>query len=142
MIIRRLLKNDLGKLAGLYEQFWNETSDISEMGRQFDLMDKENTHILLVAEDDGSLLGAVMGIICRELYGDCRPFLVVENMIVDQERRRQGIGYALLTELERLAKQRDCTQMILVTEVERKDACGFYENYGFALQNKGFKKKI
>lgn len=83
-----------------------------------------------------------MGIVCRELYGDCRPFLVVENMIINKQHQRKGIGHLLLLELEKYAKIQNCTQMILVTEKDRLDACGFYEKYGFSKNNKGYKKKI
>jgi hypothetical protein len=33
-----------------------------------------------------------MGILCEELYGQCRPFMAVEDVIVDQAHRRRGIG--------------------------------------------------
>ena len=142
MKIRKLEKNDMKRLAGLYEQFWHETSDVSKMEAQFDVLERENSHIILGAEEEGVLIGSVMGVICKELYGDCRPFLVIENMIVDGAGRRKGVGSALLSEMEKQAKERHCTQMILVTEIERSDACGFYEAFGFQKNNKGYKKKL
>lgn len=142
MKIRKLEKNDMKRLAGLYEQFWHETSDVSKMEAQFDVLERENSHIILGAEEEGVLIGSVMGVICKELYGDCRPFLVIENMIVDGAGRRKGVGSALLSEMEKQAKERYCTQMILVTEIERHDACGFYEAFGFQNNNKGYKKKL
>lgn len=105
-------------------------------------MNRENTHIVLAAIENGQLAGAVMGIVCRELYGQCRPFLLVENMVVDAGCRRQGVGTRLLFALEKEAESRGCAQMLLVTEAERQDACAFYENYGFQKNNKGYKKKI
>lgn len=142
MKIRKLEKRDMKRLAGLYEQFWHETSDVSKMEAQFDVLERENSHIILGAEEEGGLIGSVMGVICKELYGDCRPFLVIENMIVDGAGRRKGVGRALLSEMEKQAKERYCTQMILVTEIERDDACGFYEAFGFQKNNKGYKKKL
>ena len=142
MIVRKLENKDLVQLSVLYEQFWGEISDITKMEQQYELMQKENTHIVLVCEEQEKIVGSVMGIICRELYGDCRPFLVVENMIVDKAYRRKGIGHGLLRELEKLAIERNCTQMILVTEKDRTDACGFYESYGFAPNTTGYKKKL
>ncbi len=113
------------------------------MVAQFEKLDRLQTHILLSATDQRKLIGSVMGIVCEELYGDCRPFLVIENMIVDREYRKSGIGKALLKELEDRAKQRNCTRMILVTETDRADACAFYEACGFHPSSaKGFKKKI
>ena len=142
MIIRELNSIDLPKLADLYEQFWGDKSDVPKMELQLEFIKREKMHIILVCEEQGQVVGSVMGIVCRELYGDCRPFMVVENMIVDKTYRRSGIGQALLQELERMAKERNCTQMILVTEKDREDACGFYEAYGFSKNTTGYKKKL
>ncbi len=142
MTIRDIQKNDLAPLADLYYQFWNEQSDVQKMEKEFENITNENKHIILVCEINGSVIGSVMGIVCRELYGYCRPFMVVENMIVDSKYRRCGIGLKLLNELEKRAKERNCTQMILVTETNRNDACAFYEKYGFSKNTTGYKKKV
>lgn len=143
MIIRMMQEEDIPELSALYEQFWGEKSDIENMKKQFRTLLQKNTHILLSAVEDGKLTGSVMGVVCEELYGECKPFLVVENMVVDKDCRRKGLGKALLSELEKLAKQRGCTQMILVTETNRADACGFYQSAGFDPDiNKGYKKKL
>lgn len=142
MIIRTLKKEDLSALAGLYQQFWNEQSDLVKMEAAFDRITTADSHILLCAEDEGKLTGSVMGVVCAELYGDCRPFVVIENMIVDAGSRRSGVGKALLAALELHAKVRNCTQMILVTEKDRMDACAFYEAYGFQKNTTGYKKKL
>lgn len=143
MIIRKMRVEDIPQLAMLYSQFWNENSCIEKMQKQFKKLQQKDTHILLSAVDENQLIGSIMGIVCEELYGDCRPFLVIENMIVDKNSRKKGIGKALISELEKLAKERDCTQIILVTERDRLDACSFYESVGFhPTINKGYKKKI
>lgn len=142
MLIRQLEKRDLLQLADLYYQFWGDHSDVDEMEKQLGFMQAENTHVVLVYETDGVIIGSVMGVVCRELYGDCRPFMVVENMIVDQTHRRSGVGRQLLRELENAAKERNCTQLILVTEKDREDACAFYENYGFSKNTTGYKKRV
>ena len=142
MKVRLLQKHDLPALAMLYRQFWNEDSDLCKMEQQFDVLKKVGSHIVLVCEKDGAIIGSVMGVVCPEFYGDCDPFLVVENMIVDRTCRRSGVGKVLLSKLEELAKERNCTQMILVTEKNRLDACGFYEAYGFQTNTTGYKKKL
>lgn len=130
-MIRKLKMSDISQLAELYFQFWGERSDISRMQAEFDKIQKEDRHIILVYEQQGKVIGSVMGVVCREMYGDCRPFIVVENMIIDLNSRRQGIGSALLKALEEEAEKQNCTQMILVTETERVDACAFYEKTDF-----------
>lgn len=142
MKIREMEKADLPQLAGLYRQFWQENADLARMEKQFDVLSRQDTHILLSAVDKEMLAGSVMGVVCGELYGDCRPFLVLENMIVDRAYRHKGVGRALLQALEERAMACSCTQIILVTEAEREDACAFYEACGFQLNNRGFKKKL
>lgn len=143
MVIRNMSETDLPHLAKLYEQFWGEKSDIEKMNAQFQRMKNSDAYILLCASEDNRLLGSVMGVVCNELYGDCKPFLVVEDMIVDKSVRRSGIGRALFAELERRARSAGCSQALLVTETDRQDACGFYESLGFDPdRNKGYKKKL
>ncbi|MDF2686435.1 MAG: acetyltransferase [Clostridia bacterium] len=143
MIIRKMTIEDIPELTDLYKQFWGEESNIEKMVKKFSELQKSDTHILLSAIEENHLIGTVTGIVCEELYGDCRPFLVVEDMIVDKSNRKQGVGKALFSELEKLAKNKNCTQIILVTETERTDACGFYEAMGFhPTANRGYKKKL
>lgn len=64
-------------------------------------------------------------------------------MIVDKNWRKKEIGKTLFSELESIARERNCTQIILVTETNRLDACSFYESIGFnPTVNKGYKKVL
>jgi len=143
MEIRKLEYNDLPQLSLLYKDFWNEDSDIQKMERVFSKLEDNDSYIFLCAVENNKICGSIMGIVCYELYGNCDPFLVVENMIVDVNYRKKGIGKYLFMEIENTAREKKCRQIILVTESTRKDACSFYESIGFdPLKNKGYKKKI
>jgi ribosomal protein S18 acetylase RimI-like enzyme len=142
MIIREMINSDIPQLAQLYKQFWNEESCIDTMYLKFNKFQENGSHILLSAVENNQLIGSVMGVICEELYGDCKSFIVLENMIVDEKYRSQGVGSALISELERRAADK-YTQIILVTETDRIDACKFYESAGYNPNtHKGFKKKL
>ena len=113
------------------------------MQKQFEKFQHNDTHILFCAIEESKLTGSVMGIVCKELYEDCRTFLVIENMIIDKNCRKKGIGKALFSELEGISNERKCIQMILVTETDRLDTWSFYESVGFSSSaNRGYKKKI
>ncbi|MDF2633727.1 MAG: acetyltransferase [Pelosinus sp.] len=143
MIIRDMIVDDIPALAKLYKQFWDEDSCIEAMHQQFDKLDKTNTHVVLSAVQNEELIGSVMGVICGELYGTCQPFMVLENMIVHNQYRNQGVGKALIAELEKIAVHNNCSQILLVTESSRIDACKFYESAGYSPDtHKGFKKKL
>ena len=143
MEIGRLTENDLPALAALYQQFWGEESCLEKMQATFQRLKDDPDYIFLAAKSDQRLVGSVMGIVCEELYGDCVPFMVVEDVIVDKARRREGIGSALMCELEKYATERDCGYILFVTESERTDAQRFYESLGYKPDAyKGFKKRL
>ena len=72
-----------------------------------------------------------MGIVCQELYGRCLPFMVVEDVIVDQAHRRRGIGSQLMRRIEGEADKNNCSYIMLVTDAHRDEAIGFYEHIGY-----------
>jgi len=84
-----------------------------------------------------------MGIICHDLVGECRPLMVVENMIVSQDYRRRDMGNRLMQEIEKVARRRKCYYIMFVSKGERKEAHRFYESSGYRLDAvKEFKKYL
>ena len=142
-MIRRLQKEDLPTLASLFKQFWNEDSQAEAMQNQFDHMREEGHYILLGAFIDNRLVGSVMGIICRELYGPCQPFMLLENFIVDNALRGKGIGKKLIAEIEKIALEHNCKYTMLITDTHRTDARAFYNSAGYNPDTHiGYKKKL
>ena len=134
---------DIPELAALYREFRGEDADVDRMRGQYRRLCGDGAYVLLSAVEEGRLVGSVTGIVCQELYGDCRPFMVAENMIVKSGHRRRGIGTALLAGLEKAAQEKGCGQIILVTDAGRLDARGFYEARGYGADtHKGYKKRL
>ena len=143
MNIDRLTKNDLAPLSELFRQFWGENTLLENMRATYSRLATNPSYILLAAKQNDRLVGFGMGIICEELYGDCRPFMVIEDLIVDKTQRRGGVGTALMRELEKCATDHDCCQIIFITESERTEAIKFYRSLGYEFEQfKGFKKRI
>ncbi|MBN1419333.1 MAG: GNAT family N-acetyltransferase [Planctomycetes bacterium] len=141
MEIERLTEADLDALGALYRQFRGEEADAERMRETFRRLSENPDYLFLTAREDGRLVGSVLGIICEELYGDCRPFLVVEDVIVDEAHRRKGIGSALMREIERWGFDRGCSYILLVTDAARTDARRFYGALGYDPDAyRGFKK--
>ena len=100
-------------------------------------------HVVLCATVDGAVVGSTTGIICEELYGECAPFLVMEDLIVDERFRRRGIGAALMEELMRYARRNGCGQVQFMTEAGREGAIAFYRSQGYDPKlHVGFKKRL
>lgn len=141
--IRSLKENDLNDVAKLYTLFWNDKMNILKMKKKFGQISKNPNYIFLCAENNGKVIGVIQGIVCEEIYGDCIPFLMMENFVIDKNFRRKGIGQSLLNELEKVGKEKSCSQIIFITETDREDTVRFYENLGFdSISHKGFKKAL
>jgi ribosomal protein S18 acetylase RimI-like enzyme len=143
MKIERLNEKDLSSLADIFHQIWGEVSSLEKMKSTFLRLKENPSYILLAAKHDQQLIGFAMGVVCEELYGECKPFMVVEDVIVDKNHRQKGAGSLLMRALEKSAKDSSCCQIIFVTESNRKDALSFYTALGYEYEQfKGFKKII
>jgi GNAT superfamily N-acetyltransferase len=98
-------------------------------------------HVTLVAVR----AGAVVGVIDTEYHqrlGDHRPQARVNDLVVSGAARGAGIGRALLSRAEDLARKRGCFRMALVTAAWRDDAIGFYEGQGWENYGEWFVKSL
>ncbi len=77
-----------------------------------------------LAEDEGELAGVVTYIAGDT---DC------EILTLHAVRPWQGVGTALLRELEQIAAEHGCTRLWLITTNDNVDALRFYQRRGFRL---------
>ncbi|VBB04997.1 acyl-coa n-acyltransferase [Lucifera butyrica] len=135
---------DLGELALLYEELTGIKTDKNLMKNLFKKVAGNANYILVGVKDEKQrLLGSVTGIVCTDLVGKCRPFMVIENVIVGEKSRRQGIGGKLVRYIENCAKERNCSYTMLVSLAKRKEAHAFYESVGYKPGLvQGFKKYL
>ena len=85
--------------------------------------------ILLVADDDGSVVGWIHG--TRVEYLEADPFVVVAGLVVDRARRGQGIGRLLLAEVESWGRKEGCSIVRLWSSAARTAAHRFYQRAGY-----------
>jgi GNAT superfamily N-acetyltransferase len=81
-------------------------------------------HPALIAEESERLVGVLTFIIEGE---SC------EILTIHAAAQRRGVGTALIQEVERLARDRGCSQMWLITTNDNVDALRFYQRRGFRL---------
>lgn len=141
--IKRIESNDLKDLSLLFEELSGKKTDFEIMVKSFELINRNEDYIVLGANYDGKLVGSLMGIICYDLVGECKPFMVIENVIVSGNLRGKGIGKKLMTEIERIGKEKNCYYTMFVSGFQRKEAHKFYESLGYKLDEvQGFKKYL
>ena len=81
--------------------------------------------LFLVAEADGEIIGSVLG------GFDGRRGLVY-HLAVAQAFRQQGLGDALMGELESRLKAKGCLKSYLLVTTENESAMRFYEQRGWS----------
>lgn len=141
--IKRIERNDLKDLSLLFEELSDKKTDFEIMAKNFEWINNNEDYIVLGAKYNGNLVGSLMGIICHDLVGECKPIMVIENVIVSSNLRGKGIGKKLMTEIERIGKGKNCYYAMFVSGSQRKDAYKFYESLGYKLDEvQGFKKYL
>ena len=85
---------------------------------------KETGYRLIAAEDDGRIVAlAGIGSEMNLYYG---RYMWVYDLITSKASRSKGLGLALLTYVEDLARQEDCDVLALSSGLHRIDAHRFY----------------
>lgn len=86
---------------------------------------------LLVAERAGTVVGFVMFTVERGRYEQDGTTGVIENLYVDPDARREGIGSDLLAAAERRLTDSGATRITLEAMAENDAARTFYAEYGY-----------
>ena len=96
---------------------------------------------VFVAEDDGRVVGLAHLQVSPSLERD-RPAAKIGALIVDESRRGEGVGRALVHELEQEARLRGCGVLFLTTGDQRDDAHTFYERVGFEQTGRRYSRTL
>ncbi|WP_044478960.1 GNAT family N-acetyltransferase [Paenibacillus antibioticophila] len=134
---------DIQKLSILYEELTNKPTNINKLINTYSNLINNKDYIVLGAYQDDELVGSLMGIVCQDLVGECKPFMVIENVVVAKSARRMGIGRDLMIKIEQIARERDCYYIIFVSGGQRVEAHAFYKSLGFKEENvEGYRKHL
>ncbi len=101
------------------------TSDSPDEIRKKLLRDPD---LFLVAEEDGRIIGAVMG-----GYDGRRG--MVYHLAVEPGHRRLGTGRALMAELERRLKSKGCLKSYLLVTRDNPEALAVYSRLGWEIMD-------
>ncbi len=100
-------------------------------------------NFLFIYEADGNIMGTVFLTICPCPMFGFQPFGVVENFIVDEGYRGQGVGKKLLEHIFATSRANKCTAIKLLSSSHREAAHRFFERNGFdGSAKKGFVKYL
>lgn len=100
-----------------------------EIQARFDAIAARGGAVVLVAENDGSLLGWIHAAVSPVLEADL--YAEIAGLVVDASCRSQGVGAALVEAAEAWARTARCRAMRVRSRVIRERAHAFYERNGY-----------
>ena len=105
--------------------------------RAFDLLDGDSNIRLVVAEEEGAVVGCLQLCILPGLSSQGAMRGLIEDVRVASHRRSLGIGEQLVQWAISEAQARGCKLLELFTHHTRVDAQRFYERLGFHRSHVG-----
>ena len=127
-IIRIATTNDTSALARLNASF-NETSDPAE-ALAIRLVDPRRVDIPLLAEVDGQAVGfACLRVVPNLFYAEM--YAELTELYIEPDFRRRGLGRALVTYAEELARERGAKGLKILTGDDNDEGQGLYRRMGY-----------
>ena len=87
-------------------------------------------------ESEGKIVGMCTVGRIEGLSKDCRPFAVIENVVVHESMHRKGIGTKLVCHAINQAEKWHCYKVVLETGTKNEGKLRFYEKCGLVRGDK------
>jgi GNAT superfamily N-acetyltransferase len=137
-LIRIAIVEDLNRLVPLYQQLNldDKQAKPEHLASVFQEILSSRYFKLVVAELEGELVGTCYLNIIPNLSRAASPYAVIENVIVTQYLRRQGIGKAIIKFALTQAWHHGCYKVMLQTGSKSHVTYRFYRSCGFSQTQK------
>lgn len=132
--IREATKADLPDILRLLaqpEMDDGQTLPLTAAERLFDHMARYPDYRMYVAIRDDRIVGAFALLIMDNLGHQGAPSGVIEDVVVEPQCQRQGVGKAMMQHALRVCGEKGCYKLALSSSLKRERAHAFYESLGF-----------
>jgi GNAT superfamily N-acetyltransferase len=139
--VRLATEQDIPRILELYEELTGERYDLTRHETEpiFAEISAMPGHELLVAEEDGVVVGTMVLLIVPNFSHGALPWAILENLVVDPAHRRRGIGRLLTEYAIARAREAGCYKAQLLSSTKRKESHRFYKALGFKMSAYGFR---
>lgn len=128
--IRRATKDDAEAITNLYREL-NTLSPVSVLPERISAVANSNNTYLLVCDDAGEIIATALVCLCQDVMFDNQPFALVENVVVNADYKREGIGKSMMDYIEAFCLEQDCSKIMLQTSSGNRGARDFYTAMGY-----------
>ena len=141
LTMRRATIHDSAAIADLSSQL-GYPSTTEEIEQRLSSIDNNSDHAVLVAEQDGVVVGWLH--VAKVVHLESGTFAEIVGIVVDESHRGTGWGRSLVGAAERWALEHGCREIRVRVNIIRERTHGFYEQNGYILrkQQKVFEKRL
>jgi GNAT superfamily N-acetyltransferase len=145
--VRQAAKADLPAIIELMKALTLTTSTAesgrvpqpADFQRIFEQIERDPNRRLFVAEVDGKIVATADLLIAPNLSHRGLPWATLENVVVAENMRQQGVGRKLVEHLIHTARQSGCYKICLSSDKRRTEAHRLYQSLGFDQYGLGFR---
>jgi GNAT superfamily N-acetyltransferase len=137
-VFREARSGDLGGILRLYRQLHPEDPDLSDdaAAATFARILESPGLRVFVVESDGQVVATAYLNVTPNLTRSGAPYGVIENVVVDESRRRTGLGTRVIEGALGAAWDAGCYKVMLMTGSQRPSVHAFYRSCGFSSDPK------
>ncbi|MBQ3408297.1 MAG: GNAT family N-acetyltransferase [Clostridia bacterium] len=136
--IRKIILDDLDRVFELMNILYEGKLKYDKFKEIYKLKLQDRNSYYIVATEDENIVGVLTSELQEKLHRE-RLQLFIEDLIVEEAKRNNGIGRALIENAVNYAKSNNCEVVELTSYKENKKAHKFYENNGFINHSIKFK---
>ena len=145
LTLKKVEKKDLEKLTCLYSQLVEKDLNFEKIKSIFLKIENDPHYdVFGVYRENDELIATVTMSKCLDLTDDSTFFYYnMENGVVDEKYRGQGVGAWMLHEVEKYAREENARYLCFFSSAKRTRAHKFYLKLGYDPEmSKGFKKYL
>jgi Predicted acetyltransferase len=140
--VREAARGDLPAVLDLYLRSGLETGERIPLERAEAIhaqMQQHPDYRLHLFEADDRLIGTYTLLLMPNLGHQGSPSGVMEDVAVDPDWQRRGVGRAMVEDAARRCRERGCYKLVLSSNARRAGAHAFYERLGFVRHGYSFR---
>ena len=137
-MVREAKREDLGEILELYLCL-HETSvpEKSEhLAHTWEQIMQDENHHLLVNEVEGKIVSSCVCVIISNLTRNVSPYAFIENVVTHTDFRGRGLASECLAYAKKIAEEKGCYKMMLLTGSREEKTLDFYRRAGYNSTDK------